>query len=267
MKKGIKKMIVISEVVLQLFFGTQVAGAAENPAKNINNQIFPKNTQEQQIVTPRESSLDDLIRIWPPESVERMAIFSDYDLNTMNKSILYLNAFRFGVYGFPLAAVRCTLALDDEGKYKLNDKERYEIGALLLNQEQVGNSMKLFETLPKDSECNLLAICGLYSTENPLNALEIEKRVKENNQEYFDKEPSLDGIRLKSALNLVDEKKIGTAFKVSLMMGDEDKLITMEKFLETKNKRNAERLLGTIEDPKIYEAGMKKCLEYIRDNK
>lgn len=264
--QNIKKVISIVTTVIQLGYCTIFAGAVENPTKNINNQTSPKNNIQELkpvndlIKNGEEKNLENMII--DLELVERMAKNLPYNnLNTMDESMLYLNASRFAAWGFPAAAVKCALGLPDP-------KERYDIGDLLLNQEQVGNAMKLFETLPTNSEYNLLAIYELYSTGNPLNALKIEKRVKENNKEYFDKEPSLDDIKLKTVSGLISEEEIYTARKVSLSIRDEYKrLNAAEEFYKSGHPKNAEKILWTIQGEEANKAATELYYKYRNKNK
>ena len=110
--QNIKKVISIVTTVIQLGYCTIFAGAVENPVNNTNNQTSSKNNIQElkpvkdYVKNGEEKNLENMIM--DLELVENMAKNLPYNnLDTMDESMLYLNASRFAAYGFPLEAVIC----------------------------------------------------------------------------------------------------------------------------------------------------------------
>jgi len=258
--QNIKKAIATSYVVLQLFYSTLVGGAVENPARNTNNQTSSKNniqelkTVNNPVKNGEEKNLENMII--DLELVENMAKNLPYNtLDTMDESVLYLNASRFAAYGFPLEAVICGKRLEDP-------KDRYEIGTLLLNQGQVGNAMKLYNTLLKDSMERLLAMCSLYH-ENPNNALKIEEGISKDYKNYFDESLGLDDIKLESVPYWIKKGNVDVAKRVSRSIRNEfTRVNAAEEFYKLEHPKSAEQILWTIQGEEANKAATKLYYKY-----
>ena len=144
-----------------------------------------------------------------------------------------------------------------------NPKERYEIGALLNNQGQVGNAMKLYNTLPEDSMERLLAICGLCSTGNPENALKIEEGISKDYKSYFDESLGLDDIKLGIVPYWIEKGNVDVAKRISFRIRDESiRVDAAEEFYKSGNPQSAVQILWSIQGEEANKAATKLYYKY-----